>query len=103
MINWHVLQLAQVYLQCIIWFNISEKYMCVSLPLCRFAPKVSTRHTKPHNILERKLCNSFGQLLHIYLKNVEHRTGHDADQCLWSLHTLGNPERCGRFNEYLAI
>ena len=31
------------------------------------------------NILEISLCNCFGQLLLIYLKNVEHGNGHVLD------------------------
>ena len=49
------------------------------------------------NILERKVCNCFGQLVHVYKENVEHGVEHNVDSA------YGVPKIYSSFNEYLAI
>ena len=44
----------------------------------RYEHIVSYKRQEFQNILEINLCNCFGQLLLIYLKNVEHGIKHDV-------------------------
>ena len=73
--------------------------MC-TCEIYRYEYAYTSRRKEFQNILERKLCNCFEQMLLIQEKNVEHGIKYDIDS---SLHTLDISELYKRFDEYLVI
>ena len=84
-------------MDCLVHYFSKKLTSCTFLKYTRMTPKVTTGYTKElctkisnslklfscafffQNIVERKLCNCFGQLLHVYPKIMEHGVEHDVD------------------------
>ena len=57
---------------------IKITFMC-TFDFYRYEHLYPSRRKEFQNILKRKLCNYFGQLLLVYQKNFEQRIEHDID------------------------